>query len=167
MPLILWTQYFLEAQGYEVRENTVFQDNQSAILLEKNGKCSSSRRMRHINIRYFFVMDHIQSKKVVVEYCPTDEMLADMFTKLLQGVAFRHFRSAVLNLPNTDKFCPTTVPVPGHRSVLENEPTTKRITSGNGQTSESIKLEGSRRVSNVALMTERMAENSVGKQRVS
>ena len=41
MPLILWTQYF-QAQGYEVRENTVFQDNQSTILLEKNGKHSSS-----------------------------------------------------------------------------------------------------------------------------
>ena len=43
MPLILWTQYFLEAQGYEVHENTVFQDNQSTILLEKNGKRSSSQ----------------------------------------------------------------------------------------------------------------------------
>ena len=32
MPLILWTQYFLEAQGYEVHENKVFQDNQSTIL---------------------------------------------------------------------------------------------------------------------------------------
>ena len=42
MPLILWTQYFLEAQGYEVHENTVFQDNQSTILLERNGKRSSS-----------------------------------------------------------------------------------------------------------------------------
>ena len=42
MPLILWTRYFLEAQDYEVHENTVFQDNQSTILLEKNGKRSSS-----------------------------------------------------------------------------------------------------------------------------
>ena len=42
MPLILWTRYFFEAQGYEVHENKVFQDNQSTILLEKNGKHSSS-----------------------------------------------------------------------------------------------------------------------------
>ena len=79
MPLILWTQYFLEAQGYEVCKNKVFQDNQSAMLLEKNSKRSSSRRMRH----YFFVTDRIQSKEVAVEYRPTDEMLADMFTKPL------------------------------------------------------------------------------------
>ena len=42
MLLILWTCYFLEAQGYEVHENNVFQDNQSTILLKKNGKHSSS-----------------------------------------------------------------------------------------------------------------------------
>jgi hypothetical protein len=97
MPLVLWTRYFLQAQGYEVRENKVFQDNQSAILLENNGRRSSSRRTRHINIRYFFVTDRVQAKELTVEYCPTDDMLADMFTKPLQGSKFRHFRDAVLN----------------------------------------------------------------------
>jgi hypothetical protein len=38
MPAICWTRYFLEAQGYGVHENILHQDNQSAILLEKNGK---------------------------------------------------------------------------------------------------------------------------------
>jgi hypothetical protein len=99
MPLILWTRYFLDAQGYDVKENKVFQDNQSAMLLEKNGRRSSSRRTRHVNIRYFFVTDRIQLKEVAVEYCSTDKMLADMFTKPLQGSAFRKFRAAVLNLP--------------------------------------------------------------------
>jgi hypothetical protein len=98
MPLVLWTRYFLGAQGYDVRENKVFQDNQSAILLEKNGRRSSSRRTRHINIRYFFVTDRIQAKELTVEYCPTGEMLADMFTKPLQGSLFRRFRQAVMNL---------------------------------------------------------------------
>jgi hypothetical protein len=98
MPLILWTRYFLDAQGYGVVENKVFQDNQSAMLLEKNGRRSSSRRTRHINIRYFFVTDRIQSKELTVEYCLTEEMLADMFTKPLQGSSFRCFRAAVMNL---------------------------------------------------------------------
>ena len=53
MPLILWTRYFLEAQGYKVHENKVFQDNKSTMLLEKNGKHSSSHWMCHINIQYF------------------------------------------------------------------------------------------------------------------
>jgi hypothetical protein len=97
MPLVLWTRYFLEAQGYEVRENKVFQDNKSAILLEENGRRSSSRRTRHINIRYFFVTDRIQAKELTVEYCPTEDMVGDMFTKPLQGSKFRNFRDAVLN----------------------------------------------------------------------
>jgi ribosomal protein S24E len=36
MPQIIWTRYFLEAQGYGVRESKIYQDNQSAMLVEKN-----------------------------------------------------------------------------------------------------------------------------------
>ncbi len=43
MPQIIWSRNFLEAQGYGVTDNVVFQDNQSAMLLEKNGKRSSSK----------------------------------------------------------------------------------------------------------------------------
>ena len=46
MPTILWARYFLKAQGYDVTDNIIYQDNQSAILLEKNGKASSSKRTR-------------------------------------------------------------------------------------------------------------------------
>jgi hypothetical protein len=99
MPLILWTQYFLDAQGYGITKNKVFQDNQSAILLEKNGQRSSSRCTQHLNIRYFFVTDRIQSKELTIEYCPTGEMLANMFTKPLQGSTFRCFCDAVTNIP--------------------------------------------------------------------
>ena len=54
MPQVLWTHYFLEAQGFKVTDSTIYQDNQSAILLEKNGRGSSSKHTRHINICYFF-----------------------------------------------------------------------------------------------------------------
>jgi hypothetical protein len=70
MPQVLWTRYFLEAQGYEVKENIVYQDNQSSILLEKNGRASSSKRTCHNNIRYFFVADRVQNGEVSIEYCP-------------------------------------------------------------------------------------------------
>ena len=43
MPHMLWTRYFLEAQGYGIDENILYQDNMSAILLEKNGKKSSTK----------------------------------------------------------------------------------------------------------------------------
>ena len=63
----------------------MYQDNQSAILLENNGKKSSSKRTRHINIRYYFITDRIKNGKLEIEYCPTDDMVADYFTKPLQG----------------------------------------------------------------------------------
>jgi len=55
LPQILWTRYFLDAQGYKVSDSIVYQDNQSAILLEENGKASSGRWTRHINIQYFLL----------------------------------------------------------------------------------------------------------------
>jgi hypothetical protein len=41
--MILWTKLFLEEQGYEIEKNILYQDN-SAILLETNGKKSSCKR---------------------------------------------------------------------------------------------------------------------------
>ncbi len=98
MPMILWTRQFLEGQGYEIKDNIVYQDNQSAMLLEKNGQRSSTKRTRHLNIRYFFVTDRIRAKQLTVEYCPTGDMWADVFTKPLQGAAFVKFRKLILNL---------------------------------------------------------------------
>eukprot|EP00957_Ditylum_brightwellii_P074718 5679266-Ditylum_brightwellii.AAC.1 len=65
----------MEAQRYKVSDNIVYQDNESAIRLEKNGKGSSSKRTRHIDIRYFFVTDRIEAGDLTTEYCPTGMMI--------------------------------------------------------------------------------------------
>ncbi len=57
MPIILLTHYFLQSQGYGVIENLLLQDNKSSILLERNGKVSSGKRTRHINIHYLFITE--------------------------------------------------------------------------------------------------------------
>jgi hypothetical protein len=98
MPAILWTRYFMEAQGYPMEPSVVHQDNQSAILLGTNGKGSSGKRTRHMNIRYFFVADVQERKQITMEYCPTDEMIGDFFTKPLQGTKFRRFRNIIMNI---------------------------------------------------------------------
>ena len=51
MPQILWMRYFVEAQGMKVSDNVVYQDNQSAMKSEKNGRASSGKQTQHINIR--------------------------------------------------------------------------------------------------------------------
>ena len=98
MPLILWTKNFLDAQGYSIKHNIIFQDNKSAILLEANGKASSGKRTKHINIRYFFVTDRIQKGDVEVEWCPTADMTGDFFTKPLQGALFKKFRDLIMGV---------------------------------------------------------------------
>ena len=40
---MVWTQNFLEAQGYHLEDNILYQDNQSAILLESHGHRSAGR----------------------------------------------------------------------------------------------------------------------------
>ena len=89
MPMIIWVKYFLEAQGYTVSDNLLYQDNQSLIKLEQNRKAWSGKRTRHIAIRYYFVTDRIAGGDLLVDYCPTEKMLADFFTKPLQGKLFR------------------------------------------------------------------------------
>ena len=87
--LILWTKLFLEELGYAIEKNILKQDNKAAILLETNGRKSAGKRNRALNVRYFFLTDQIERGNVTVEYCSTDEMIADFMTKPLQGRKFR------------------------------------------------------------------------------
>ena len=98
LSMILWTRLFLEAQGYHVTDNVLHQDNESTIKLAKNGRRSSSKQTRHIEVRYYFITDHIDRDRVRVSYCPTGDMLADYFSKPLQGSLFRKFRNLILNV---------------------------------------------------------------------
>ena len=93
---IILTHSFLQGQGIMVTDNVVYQDNQSAILLEKNGKASSSKRTKHIAVRYFFITNRIQMGEAGIEWCPTEDMVADFMTKPLQGSTFTRFRDLIM-----------------------------------------------------------------------
>lgn len=95
---LLQTKYFLEAQGYPSDQTILYQDNTSAILLERNGRSSSGKQTRHINIRHYFIKDRIDSGDLEVQHCPTDDLIADCMSKPLQGAKFYRFRKAILNL---------------------------------------------------------------------
>jgi hypothetical protein len=62
MPDIYWTHYFMKAQGCGVKDNMLFQDSQSSILLDNNGKASSSNHTKHINIHYLFITDQVNKE---------------------------------------------------------------------------------------------------------
>ena len=65
-------------------------------------KHCAEKGTRHISIRYYFVTDRIAGGDLRVDYCPTENMLVDCFTKPLQGKLFRVFRSMIINLQQTD-----------------------------------------------------------------
>ena len=115
MPQVLWTKYFLEDQGYQMGKSRLFQDNRSCMLFCKNGIASSSKRTRHINIKYFFVHDRILAGDLEVEHCPTDDMWGDYMTKPLQGKKFRRFSAMIMGRA-TPADCMAT---PTPRSVLD------------------------------------------------
>ena len=96
MPSNLWTRNFLNAQDYDVTGKIIFQDNNSAILLEKNGKSSSGKKPKKLNIRYFFVTDRIKKGEVMVDWCPNYDMAVKFFTKPNQGLLFRQFRDMIM-----------------------------------------------------------------------
>ena len=62
VPQLLWTNYFLEAQGWSTQDTIVGQDNKSCMLLEKNGEASLSKRTKHVNIRHFFLPSRFRTK---------------------------------------------------------------------------------------------------------
>jgi len=63
--------------------------------------------------------EKIKKGEVKVTFCPTQHMLADFFTKPLQGKLFVCMLEKILNLPNDRS---TAV----HRSVLEKQKIIRR-----------------------------------------
>ena len=97
-PQALWTAYFIEAQGYKIKDNDLYQDNMSAMRMEKNERKSAGQKSRHINIRYFFIKDKVQNGELNILHFPTDKMIADFFTKPLQGALFKLFRDIIMGI---------------------------------------------------------------------
>ena len=89
---------FLNHQGYKINNNIIFHDNKSSMLLQSNGKASSGKSMKHINIQYFFITDKISKGEVRVEWCLTKDMVADFLTKPLQGANFKRFRDLIMGV---------------------------------------------------------------------
>jgi hypothetical protein len=98
IPEICWMRYFMKAQGYGVKDNVLFQDNKSSILLENNGKASSSKRTKHIKIWYLFITNRVRNEEVLVVWCPTGDMIGDYVTKPLQQALFRKFRDQIMGV---------------------------------------------------------------------
>ena len=121
LPYNLWFMHFMEEQGFKLKDNVIFQDNKSAILMEKNGRNSCTGNSRHINVRYFWVKDRINQGEVRIEYTPTHLMLADFYTKPLMGSLFVKLREYVMGWKPIDDLFVSLEPIRIKEDVEINE----------------------------------------------
>ena len=119
IPWVVWLKHFLREQGKELETNVFFQDNESAIKLARNGRKSSKDKTRHITIRYFFITDVLKRENIQMRHCPTTRMLADLYTKPLQGTLFVNMRNVIMGL------CPMPIEERVENHKLGNDDTNK------------------------------------------
>ena len=100
---VMWAKQFFKEQAKDLPEKNlgkqvvIKQDNTSVIQLERNGKRSSTKRTRHIHIRYFYITDMLKDDKgISLVYKPTSETSSDFHTKGLQEYLFLKQRNTLM-----------------------------------------------------------------------
>jgi hypothetical protein len=74
-------------------------DNQSCVNLSENHVFHD--KSKHIEIKYHYIRDMVQRKAIHVQYLPTHEQIADIFTKPLARMKFEYFRERLGMVENT------------------------------------------------------------------
>ena len=92
----LFIRNLMNEIGFTQLEPTMMnEDNQAAIFLANNKACND--RTKHIHMRYLMVRDTIADKFIKVQHCPTECMLADVFTKPLTIKTFKGLMSMIMD----------------------------------------------------------------------
>ena len=107
VPYNILFMMLMSAQVYEIQKNVIYQDNKSAIYMEKNGRNSCMGNYRHIHIRYFFVKDRIDIGEMKVEYFPTHLIMSNFFTKPLMGQMSGKLRRVIMGYTSIFELNPT------------------------------------------------------------
>ncbi len=72
----------------------LFADNQPSIHIAEGE--SHHGKSKHIDIRYMMFTEQVRNGTVKIVHCPTDTMVADVFTKVLRRVKFQRHRGTLL-----------------------------------------------------------------------
>ena len=79
----LWFKSMLSEIGIEQQTVTIHEDNESCIKLANTPQ--EFKRTRHIQVKYHFIRSLVKEGKIKLEFCPTKDQLADIFTKGVNG----------------------------------------------------------------------------------
>ena len=94
---------FLVHQGYsQLQPNILYQDNESTMSLIHHGR-ARSETTRHIDIKYYYAKDYVDRGQLTVLHKSTGEMIADFFTKPLQGEHFLSQRDCIMGLEHQQR----------------------------------------------------------------
>ncbi|XP_046406367.1 secreted RxLR effector protein 161-like [Ischnura elegans] len=85
----IYLRNFLEELIGEVSPVTLFCDNKAAIFLSNNA--AFQKRTKHIDIVYHHVRNLVNTGQISVQHMPSEDMVADIFTKSLPYPRFRKF----------------------------------------------------------------------------
>jgi len=90
----IWLRTLLGDLGFtQGQATTIHADNQGCIALSRNPVAHS--RAKHIDIRHHFIRERVASSEIDLKFCPTREMVGDIFTKALPREAFERCRVAL------------------------------------------------------------------------
>ena len=78
---MLWFRHLADSLDIKVDVYNIFGDNKSTLSLIKNPILSF--QSKHIDITCHFLRERAARGEVTFTYMPTDQMLADVFTKAL------------------------------------------------------------------------------------
>jgi hypothetical protein len=90
---LLWMKTLLWDYGFTQDTMIINCDNTSAINISKNPVQHSWTK--HIDIRHHFLRDLVESEVVSLSFIPTENQLADILTKPLDGSRFESLRKAI------------------------------------------------------------------------
>lgn len=84
----IWLKRLLGDLGVKSISTVILEDNQGAIAIAENPVNHS--RTKHIDIRYQYVRECVQNGQIQLQYCPTNNMKADILTKPLARPRFEY-----------------------------------------------------------------------------
>ena len=88
----IWLQTLLTELGYsgdDIKPLLVYRDNTGSLAIAENPE--HHQWAKHINIRAHFIYQCIENSSVELSYIPTDQIVADGFTKPLTNAKHRMF----------------------------------------------------------------------------
>lgn len=88
--MALWMSLLINDLGFKIGPPIIFQDNQSTMTVATRG-LTTNTSTRHIDIRRLWIKEKISCGDIILKYLPTNDMVADGFTKPLSGAMFMKF----------------------------------------------------------------------------